>query len=63
MKRQKRKSPVEKKRLKNLGVWNDKLNVEYGRHMVNLIKAEDRMNRGAARLEKTRSRRKPAYIS
>jgi hypothetical protein len=63
MKRQRRKSLVEKKRLRNLEIWNDKLSVEYGRHAVNLIKAEDRMNREAARLEKTRNRHKPAYIS
>jgi hypothetical protein len=63
MKRQKRKSLVEKKRLRNLEVLNEKLNVEYGKHMINLIKAEDRLNREAARLEKTRSRRRPDYIS
>jgi hypothetical protein len=63
MKRQRRKSLVEKKRLKNFEFWNEKLNVEYGKHMVNLIRAEDRMSREAARLEKTRSRRRPAYIS
>jgi hypothetical protein len=54
---------VEKKRLKDLEILDNKLSVEYGRHVVNLIKAEDRMNREAIRLEKTRSRHKTVYIS
>lgn len=62
MKRQKRKSLVENKRLKNFEIWNEKLSVEHGRHAVNLIRTEDRMNQEAARLEKTRNRCKPAYI-
>jgi hypothetical protein len=45
MKRKRRKSLVDKKRLRNLQIWSDKLSVEYGRHAVNLIKAEDLMNR------------------
>jgi hypothetical protein len=63
MKRQRRKSLVEKKRLRNLEILNDKLSIEYGKHAISLIRAEARMNREAARLEKARNRYKPAYIS
>jgi hypothetical protein len=63
MKRQRRKSLVEKKRLKDLEILDNKLSVEYERHAISLIRAEARMNREAARLEKTRNRHRPAYIS
>jgi hypothetical protein len=54
---------VEKKRLRNLEILDSKLSIEYGRHAISLIRAEDRMSREAARLEKTRDRHKPACIS
>jgi hypothetical protein len=44
-------------------LFESALSIGYGRHAISLIKAEDRMNQEAARLEKTRNRHKPTYIS
>jgi hypothetical protein len=62
MKRQRCKSLVEKKRLKDLEILDNKLSVEYWRHVISLIRVEARMNREAARLAKTRSRRRRARL-